>query len=256
MIDTHIHLAQYARENIDRLIDHWWQRGIQRVVAVSTDLSSSYHTLELKLRYPDFIDAAVGFHPEYPTPAQNELEELIRLIKQERQLIAAIGEVGLPHYSLPTAEENKLSPYLEYLEIFAKIACEEDLPIVLHAVHDKAAKALQMMLEQKVSRVHFHWLKAPHKVVKQMIQAGYFISVTPEVCYRERDQQLVCQVPLQNLMLETDGPWPYSHLFEDQLTTPLFLYDVARKVADLKGMSFETVSETCNANAKRFYGNQ
>ena len=66
-----------------------------------------------------------------------------------------------------------------------------------------------------VERAVFHWHKAPLDVTRAIVDAGYLVSVTPEVVYRERDRELVEAVPLDSLLVESDGPWPYGGEFED-----------------------------------------
>lgn len=250
--DSHIHLDQYPREQMDQLIQEWREKGTQGVLAVSTNLKSSFQTLELKQKYPDFIFAAVGFHPEQELPPFREFDELCMLLKQERDNISAIGEVGLPHYAyqsgvvLPPVEA-----YADWLGEFAQIAVQHQLPLLLHAVHDKAEIALSILKKHGVKQAQFHWLKAPLAVVEDIIQLGYFISVTPEICYRTRDQLLTKHIPISRLLLETDGPWRYDEFFRHRPTSPLFIPEVAQQAALLKGCSTEDVLNTCNENLKR-----
>lgn len=92
MIDSHIHLDQYDPKTIDEQIKKWQEAGIIHVVAVSTDLTSAYKTLELKQKHEDFIIAAAGFHPEQEILEERELEELLSLIRTERA-ISAVGKL-------------------------------------------------------------------------------------------------------------------------------------------------------------------
>jgi len=253
MIDAHIHLDQYALTKMDEYVETWQRHGVTAVVAVSTNLASAYRTLELQQRYPDFVLAGVGYHPEQPLPTSQELDELIRLLSVERRHIAAIGEVGLPHYALAKLGVTSLDPYLELLEQFIAISIQEDLPIVLHAVHDKAAIVLELLQQARATKAHFHWLKAPAQVVSSIVSEGYYISVTPEVCYRTRDQELAKLVPLDQLLLETDGPWPFAGPFCGVETNPVFLASSAVAVAKEKATTAQTVLAITQANARRLY---
>lgn len=250
MIDAHIHLDQYP--NISEQIERWQEAGITGVVAVSTDLRSSYRTLELKQQFPSFIYAAIGFHPEQPLPSESDWNEWTKLVKQERPLLAAIGEVGLPYYSAEAGA--KLPAYQERLAEIAAIAADASLPLALHAVYDRAETALAILRQAGVRHAHFHWLKADPTVVKQIVACGCYISVTPEVCYRERDKQLLSLVPIEQLLLETDGPWPFAGPFAGKPTTPLWLLDSARTVAAQYRRDVEQVKAVTTANAKRLYG--
>ncbi|WP_191562366.1 TatD family hydrolase [Metabacillus idriensis] len=255
MIDSHLHLDQYDR--IDEKIDRWRQTGITGVVAVSTDLESSYRILSIKQRYPDFIYAAIGHHPEKRLPSAFELQELSKLIKLERNLLSAIGEIGLPHY-----EKEKLSihhheeEFYDILESFLLLGNELDLPVVLHAVHDEAEKALALLKGHDVKKAHFHWLKAKKATVLEIVKRNYAISVTPEICYRERDQELAKQIPLEQLLIETDGPWPYSGEFAGIETSPVFLEEICHCLANILHIPIIEIKEKTVRNSQMFYQRQ
>ncbi|WCK52721.1 TatD family hydrolase [Aneurinibacillus sp. Ricciae_BoGa-3] len=251
--DSHIHLDAYTAcpADLAYAIEQWMEAGITGVIAVSTDLASAYRTLELQRAFPDFVHAAAGFHPERQLPSDREISEMLQLIATERDRLAAIGEVGLPHYSEHT---KSLSHYTELLEIFAGEAVKHKLPLVLHAVHDKAEIALSILQKHKVPTAHFHWLKAPEPVLQRIIASRYYISVTPEVCYRTRDQLLLKKLPNDRFMLETDGPWPFTGVFSHNKTTPLFLLETARQAARVRAMDLDTLLVQASANTRRCYG--
>ncbi len=250
MIDSHIHLDQY--DDIDRQIEIWMNAGISNVIAVSTDLASCYHTLKLKLRYPTFVQAAIGFHPEQALPNEKDFLEWQNLLKCERHLISAIGEVGLPYYSASKLEQS-LKEYILFLKKMIDISIEQDLPIVLHAVHEHADIVFQLLVEHGATKVHFHWLKSSFQTLHRILDQGYYVSITPEVLYRERDQLFVKEISLDLLLLETDGPWPYNGPFEGKVTTPLFLLDIVQKLAEIKKININDIISITSANARKLY---
>ena len=256
MIDAHIHLDHYPKQDIPLLIDVWRETGIEGVVAVSTNLSSCYETLDLACRFPDFVYPCLGWHPEQPLPNDHELDELIQLIRMENHRIAGIGEIGLPHYSLEKLGYPSLEPYLELVTMFLREANDHRLPVALHAVHDKAAIVIDLLQREQVTKAHFHWLKADSATLQAIIQSGYMVSVTPEVCYRKRDEILAAQVPLGQLLLETDGPWPFAGPFQGKQTTPVFLQDSAIKIAELKEIPLSAAKKYVTRNARMFYNKE
>ncbi|MFB5662553.1 TatD family hydrolase [Alteribacillus sp. HJP-4] len=251
MIDAHIHVEQY--DNLETHIPRWQEAGLAKVVAVSNDLESSYRTLEIKERYPDFILAGVGFHPEYPLPGTPDFQEWLGLVKAERERISCIGEVGLPHYEL----ERLLDPleaYEDFLRQCLQIAKDQELPVALHAVHDKAELVFQMLQNEAPGvKAHFHWLKAPSVVVEKIVEARYYISVTPEVCYRKRDQLLSAMIPLEQLLIETDGPWPFEGPFAGTPTSPLLLHDVIHYLAEENDFIPAELTKQIHTNALRLF---
>jgi len=251
MIDAHIHLDQY--HNIDKQVESWMNAGITHIVAVSTDLASSYQTLEYKKRYPTFISCAIGFHPEQELPNSTDLVEWQTLLKKERHLISAIGEVGLPYYTLKQRKQTNLAAYIEFLEEMIKISVEQTLPIALHAVHEHADIVVDMLVKHHVKQAHFHWLKAKSETLAKIIQNQYFVSVTPEVVYRKRDQELVKKIPKELLLLETDGPWPFSDIFDGRETTPLFLKEMLPVLSKLLNEDVNAIRTNTSTNACEFY---
>lgn len=255
MIDAHLHLDQYPAEEIERLIEHWQHEGIRAAVAVSYGLESSYRTLELKQQFPGFIHAAVGFHPEQPLPDEPDINELLALIECEREQISAIGEVGLPHYTLNKWAGHSIERYQELLNKFIKSAKQNKLPLALHAVYEQAGPVLEMLRNHEFDKAHFHWLKGDPMTVQDIVDSGYYVSLTPEVCYRSRDQKLAEMIPLEQLMAETDGPWRFNGPFEGKTTTPLLLRDVIGEIAKLKNEPESEIIDHCNKNVEKLYGN-
>ena len=136
-------------------------------------------------------------------------------LRAHRGRVVALGEVGLPHYALRdgsmTAEQARR--HEAFLRALVKGAAALDLPVVLHAPHAAADKALAIVRRYEPPGVVFHWHKGSPETTAAICEAGYYVSVTPEVCYRERDRELVRATPLRNLLLESDGPWPYGGEF-------------------------------------------
>ena len=253
MIDAHIHLHEYENSLLIEQIEKWQDAGIQHVIAVANDLKSSYQTLELQRKFPRFVFACIGFHPEYALPPQRDIIEWKQLVKVERKRISAIGEIGLPHYQLPKLADS-LEHYQEFLYELFTVAHSYHLPVALHAVHDKAELVFQLLQQVGIEQAHFHWLKATSSVLQKIIAAGYYISITPEVCYRKRDVQLAKQVPIKQLLIETDGPWLFDERFAAEQTTPLFLHEIVKTLAEIKAMTTCDIAKQTAKNTKACYG--
>ncbi len=261
-IDAHLHVDLYAAEERDPLLEKAFAEGVAAVVAVSMHLQSSIVNREIALRYTGRVHPAYGFHPEQPIPAEAELDELFAWIRLRHAAGErfAIGEVGLPYYTRTEAEEAQAGvsfdekPYLELLERFAALAAELDRPIVLHAVYEDADKACDILEKHGVRKAHFHWFKGGANTVRRMAASGYMISVTPDIAYEEEIQRLAEQYPLEQLMVETDGPWPFEGPYASQPTRPAMAADAARHIAAIKQQPARRVAEILLANTRRFYG--
>lgn len=254
MIDAHIHLDQYNRELIRDSIYKWQEGGIDGVVAVASSLQSSYDILKLKQDYPAFVRAAIGHHPESPPPSATDLQELIDLVKNEKHHLSGIGEIGLPTYRRKELfEVHQEEKFVFVLEAFLNLAKSENLPVALHAVHNESKKVLSYLKKHHIQKAHFHWLKAPDNVVSDIIAHGYYISVTPEVCYRERDQKLARQVPVNQLLMETDGPWTYGDSFKERETSPLFLKEISHCLSNILTIPLKELTRAIDHNTNKLY---
>ncbi|CAM3139361.1 TatD family hydrolase [Paenibacillus lupini] len=258
-IDAHIHLDHY--EEVDRapMLQRAFEAGIEAVIAVSMNLTSCKENERLAKQFPGKVHPAYGFHPEQPILSEDEVHKLVAWIREmhaEGESFA-IGEVGLPYYSRTTAEADEVAfdeePYLVLLDRFAALAAELDRPIVLHAVYEDGAKACDIMERHQVKRVHFHWFKGDTATVERMIRSGYYISITPDVAYEDEIRELVERYPLEQMMVETDGPWPFEGPYEGRATTPEFVHDVCAQIAAIKQLPEQIVREQLLHNTREFY---
>jgi TatD DNase family protein len=102
-------------------------------------------------------------------------------------------------------------------------------------------------------KAHFHWFKGDKKTITRMIDHGYYISITPDVLYEEEIQQLVDTYPLEQMMIETDGPWPFKGPFHGKLTHPNMMMESIYMIAKIKNLPRAHVSESILQNSKAFY---
>ena len=255
-IDTHCHLDAPAYADLAAVCHQSEQAGVKVIVAVGTGLASNRSILALQRQQPAHVWAALGLQPERPDASWEEVEAVLDQLRAHRDRVVALGEVGLPHYALldgsMTAEQAR--QHEAFLYALVKGAVELDLPVVLHAPHAAADKALAIVRRYAPPGVVFHWHKGGPETTAAICEAGYFVSVTPEVCYRERDRELVRATPLRNLLLESDGPWPYGGEFAGQPTTPALVARLAAEVARLKGVALDEVREAVWQNAQRLFG--
>jgi TatD DNase family protein len=254
LIDTHIHLTSPRYTDLPGLVARAQQAGIVGAVAAAVDEASSHQILAMCDAFPAFVHGGLGVHPERPI-ADAEVERVIALIRRERPRLVAIAEVGLPWYTIRERadRETLIAAGEPRLQRFLRLARELDLAVVLHAPHDSAAPALALLRAEGVERAVFHWHKAAPEVTQAIVAHGYYISVTPETCYRARDRELVAAVPLSHLVIETDGPWPYGGEFEGRPTEPTFLGRIVDAVATIKGLEQAEVGEIVTQNAMRLF---
>lgn len=243
-LDAHIHLEKYTDDEIEQFLQ---EPDLLHMVAVSMDLTSSKRTLEIKRRYPDRIFAACGFHPEQEA---QDVQPLIRYIRQEIDQIDAIGEIGLPYYvkkNSPQVDEAILRNLLE-------IAAEWKKPVILHAVRKDVAQMLDFLQEYHIKRAHFHWIKTDPHTLDRLANAGCYVSFTPDIWYNDETAQIAASYPLSLMMVETDGPWQFEGPFSNQPTTPKLLEQVIERLAEIRQMDKDVLACQIIKNSYCFFG--
>lgn len=252
MIDAHIHLDWYKREEQNVILKDLVQYGIEGLIAVASDLDSSLQVLELGKRNRK-VFPAIGWHPEQELIKQAELNQLIELIKSRQDDIIAIGEVGLPYYLKQEKSQINVEGYQSILKKFIQVAAQLELPIVLHAVYEDADSVIEMLDDYRIKKAHFHWFKGSRQTMDKMIERDYVISVTPDCLYEEEIQSIIAYYPLELMMVETDGPWRFDGPFQNQITHPKMLEHSIAKIAEIKKRAPKEVKNIVTNVAKEFY---
>ncbi|WP_242145376.1 MULTISPECIES: TatD family hydrolase [unclassified Bacillus cereus group] len=251
-IDSHIHLDQYeSKEQMNILSDVKKSAEIDGLIGVSMNYHSCYEILSLAKQYP-FVYPAIGFHPEQPIQKE-ECEQIYKLIEERREQIVAIGEVGLPYYLRQEQPNLALETYIEVLERFMILAKEYHLPIILHAVYEDADIVCDLLEKHGISHAHFHWFKGSKETMERMIRNGYYISITPDVLYKEKIRNIVSFYPLKYMMVETDGPWKFQ---AEQMTHPNMIKDVLKEISVIKNVPIDEVAKQIYWNTVQFYSSK
>jgi TatD DNase family protein len=255
IVDTHCHLHDAAFGDVRATLARALEYDVWGVVAVGCDPASNARTLEAAAGHRKLVWPALGFHPEWDQLTEGDLEVVEAQVTEHHARIVALGEVGLPWYALEGAGDpaGLVARGRARLDRLLRLATRFDLPVVLHAPHAAAAEALDALQAAAVERAVFHWHKASAEVTRAIVEAGHFLSVTPEVVYRERDRELVESVPLDSLLVESDAPWPYTGEFENTTSGPWMAARVAEEVAKIKHLPVEETMYRLTVNACRLF---
>lgn len=253
IIDAHIHLDMYKPDERSLILDEMEASGVDVLISVSNHLDSAKRNLQLA-REDCRIKPAIGYHPEQPLPSDEEISDLLVLINRHQQALAAVGEVGLPYYLRREGKAGAREAYINILDVFIQKAVELDKPVALHAVYDDAPVVCGLLEKHSAAKAHFHWFKGDWRTAERMIRNGYYVSVTPDILYKEKTRDLARNYPLEKMMVETDGPWQFEGVFTGKMTHPCMIHRSIREIAGLKRMPAENVYARLYDNAYRFYG--
>jgi TatD DNase family protein len=255
VIDSHCHLHDAAFRDVRETLRTSLAYDVWGVIAVGSDPETNEVTLAAAAAHRKSVWACVGFHPESTRLGDEDLDRVEQQIHDHHARIVGIGEVGLPWYSLQDAPDAaaRLARGRERLHRLLALAVRYDVPVSLHAPHGAAAEALEALRRHGVERAVFHWHKATADVTRAIVEAGYLVSVTPDVVYRDRDRAVAAEVPLASLLVESDAPWPYGGEFAGFPCGPWFAARVAEEIAKIKRLPVDDVMHELTANACRLF---
>jgi TatD DNase family protein len=251
IIDSHCHLHDAAYADTRQTVEVARAHGVWGTVAVGCDPASNERTMAAAAGATRSVWPCLGFHPDWPQLTDEDLDRVEGQVAEHHPRLAGLGEIGLPWYSLAEAADpaTVMTRGRARLERLLGIAARWDLPVALHAPHGAAVQAFEALRRKGIERAVFHWHKAPADVTRAIVAAGYHVSVSPEVVYRDRDREMVAAVPLGSLLVESDGPWPYRGEFENLASGPWLASRVAEEVAKLKRMPVDDVMHALTSNA-------
>ncbi|WP_018652083.1 TatD family hydrolase [Actinobacillus capsulatus] len=248
MFDSHIHLDQLEANQIEQIVS---DPLLQVVLAVSTDLMSAETLLALKQKFPN-IQIAAGFHPEQVLIDDKQQQALFDWIVKNRANLTAIGEVGLPHYLKRQNPKLDYRPYLALLEQFIALSKQLNLPLNLHIIHDDVAIMLDLLEKYQIQHAHFHWFKTDDDSLERFLRTPYFASVTPDILWNPKTQKIAKKLPLDRLLIETDGPWQHESLENASISQQLKA--ILTQLAKLRAESECMIRSQIRRNYQRLYG--
>lgn len=252
LIDTHVHLEMedFDKDRTD-VIQRAKDSGIGYILTVGSDLEGCRKALELSEK-ESIIYASVGIHPHEVKDIDNKTYIEIRELAKGGKVVA-YGEIGLDyHYDLSPREIQRRC-FREQIEI----AKELKLPIIVHS-REARDDTLRILEEAKAKEVGgiMHCFSGDIDMAKKVIDMGFYISIAGPVTFKkaERPKALVRNIPVENILIETDSPYLSPDPFRGKRNEPSYLRYIAEAIAELKGLSFEDVSRVTSYNAMKLLG--
>ena len=247
LIDTHCHLDndRFSADRVE-IIEHCHKLGIKKIVVPATSASGWLQLLMLcetqKGLYP-----ALGLHPMFISSHKDkDIKSLEKWIQDHRQQVVAVGEIGLDYYDkqLDRKRQQKL------FEAQLHIAQEADLPVILHVrkAHDRILKTLKR-IPVKGGTVHAY--AGSEQQAERYIDLGFKLGFGGTTTYEKsrRIRQLVVNLPLESIVLETDAPDMAVAAHHGERNSPEYLPDILNAISDLRGAKAKDIAKQTTKNA-------
>ena len=261
LIDIHAHLDhERFKEDLDKVIERARQAKVKVIITSGVNSSTNREILKIAEKYPDIVKVSFGLYPmdvlakEIEATGEKYIRKLeafdldseLAWIEKNKDKCVAIGEVGLD-FSWNTGKEHEQIPVFEKIIEFAK---KIDKPLVVHT--RKAEKECVELLEKhKAEKVVLHCFSGNRKLIKRAAELGFFFSVPPVITRLDHFKMLVAEVPIEQLLTETDAP--YLSPVQGERNESANVAVTIKEIAKIKNLKEEDVASQIWKNAENLF---
>lgn len=245
LMDTHFHLDLTC--DIETILMDAEKNNVKKFIISGCDKKSIRDGLEIVNRYEN-VYMTVGFHPdEVDDINDDDLVYIEKLINNNRKIIG-IGEIGLDYYH----NDLNIDRQKEYFEKQILIAKKFNLPIVVHT-REATEDTYEILKKYDVKGV-LHCYSGSLEMAKLYIEKGYMFGIGGVLTFKNSKlKDVVKEIPLQNIILETDSPYLAPEPKRGSVNEPKNIKLIANCLAKVKETTIEEVTEITTSNAKRLF---
>lgn len=250
LFDTHAHINDPVfDEDREQVLSSLAEKGVGLVMNPGCSLENSIQAIRLANTH-DFMYAAVGTHPDSADEVTEEVIETYRKLIAENDRVKAIGEIGVDYYYETVPREIQLRAF----EMQMALARETGLPVIIHerSAHDDG---MRMVRQFKDVTGVFHCYSGSAEMARQLVNMGWYIGFTGVLTFHNARKAVETAqlLPLDRIVLETDCPFMAPEPFRGKRNDPGYLYRMAERLAEIRGISVEEVTRITTENAKALY---
>lgn len=258
LIDSHAHLDfEDFHKDFDAVLKRASESGVEKIINIGADFERSKASVILAENFPN-IFATVGVHPDEASNIDISYakEELERLVKSSRRVVG-VGECGLDYYR--TNDKHLIAKQNELFKAQLEIAREHLLPVVIHIRNgedNQAYKdAIGIIKEVEYYNGVIHCFTLGPEEAKEFVDLGFHVGFTGIITYKNSDviQAAAREIPIERILIETDCPFLSPQAFRGQRNEPAFVIEIAKKIAELRGLKVEEVATKTSDNTEKLF---
>ncbi|MBI2657176.1 TatD family hydrolase [Candidatus Woesearchaeota archaeon] len=256
LIDVHSHLDHpLLISKIDEIVHRARDAGLKHIITNGINPETNRICLELSKKY-DIVKCGMGIYPRDALKKEAEtgeaqlkvgdfdIDEEISFIKENKENIAAVSEVGLDFVNGESRQQ------IEDFEKMIKLAEELKKPVVIHS-RKAELKCIEMLESSANKKIVMHCFSGKKSLVKRIAGNGWFLTVPTTVVRGFQFQDIAKNVPITQLFCETDSP--YLDPYKEQVNEPAFVVESYKKIAEIKGMDINEVINNIYMNWQKVF---
>src|SRR5512135_2940189 len=221
LIDTHAHLEMREfDDDRDEVIKRAKAAGVDYIITIGTSVESTRDAVMLADKY-DFIYAAVGIHPHETKDILHPAYDILKHFAQHKKVVA-YGEIGLDYYYEHTQRNVQQRKFRDMLQEARKL----ELPVIIHYrdAHEDTLRILKEEWDPEIGGV-MHCFSGDYEYAKQVMDLGFHISIAGPVTFPKAQalRDVVKQVPIELMLVETDSPYLTPQPFRGKRNEPAYV---------------------------------
>lgn len=253
LIDSHCHLDRLSLEHcggsLPAAVEAAQGRGVDAMLCVCISADNKDEVLGIAESFPN-IFASAGVHPSDVMTDVVTVDEFKSWAAHPK--IVALGETGLDYYYAPDSANVQKASFAAHL----RAGGELDLPVIVHT-RDARQDTLDLIREYGDPEAAgvLHCFTESWEMAAAAMDMNYYISISGIVTFNNAHQlrEVVKQIPLDRLLLETDSPYLAPVPYRGKPNQPAYVREVAEYVAELKGVSLAQLGQTTTDNFYRLF---
>ena len=276
LVDVHTHVNFNAfKDDGDEVIRRALEAGVAMIL-VGSQIDTSRRAAEYAAKYPEGVFAAVGLHPIHLDERHFDISEMearagipsFNSRKEEfnyghykklagQPKTVAIGECGLDYYRMEGTEIRRLEGKRKQentLRMQISLAREVGKPLMIHC-RDAYEDMLRILNDERAGNIggDIHFFAGNWEIARKFLDLGFYLSFTGVITFARDYDEVIKNTPLDRIMTETDAPYVTPVPHRGKRNEPLYVGEVAKKIAEIKGMDFEAVREATVRNAQKCF---
>jgi len=252
LVDSHCHLdfPDFAEE-LDDIVKRAEMAGVKRMVTISTRVKKFPEVLAVAERFPS-VFCSVGTHPHNADEELDiSIDQLVELTRHPK--VVAIGEAGLDYHYDKSPRDAQRQGFLNHIAA-ARIT---SLPLVIHA--RSADQDMMDILQEETEKGAFpailHCFSSGRALAEKGVELGLMISFSGILTFKNSEEirDIAKNVPLENLLIETDAPFLAPVPLRGKRNEPSYVVNTARVLAEVKGVSEDDIHRITSKNFFRLF---
>jgi TatD DNase family protein len=249
-VDSHCHLDRLDKSgpDLDQVVEQALMAKVEHMLCVAVSVKEFAQMKSMVSHYPH-VSMSCGVHPLH----NEDVCDYDTLLAHAKACdVVAVGETGLDYFYSKETASVQMQSFVDHINIANTVK----KPLIIHTRSAQAdtLRALEAHYDKNTGAV-LHCFTESLEMAQAAIKMGIYISISGIVTFSSAKelQETVKQIPLDKLLIETDSPWLAPVPFRGKKNEPKHVVEVAKFIAELKGISLEELALHTTNNFYRLF---